>query len=36
MDFAAVGEEKSGGLHVIGKDFLILQPSIKNRFAYVT
>jgi len=28
---AAVGEEKSGGLHLYGKDFLILHPLIKNR-----
>jgi len=36
MDFAARGKEKSDGLHVIGKDFLILHPLIKKPFAYVT
>jgi len=29
--FIAAEEEKSDGLHVYGKDFLILHPLIKNR-----
>jgi len=34
--FIAAEEENSCGLHLYGKDFLILQPLIKKPFAYVT
>jgi len=31
MDFATGDKENLDGLHVYGKDFLILHPLIKNR-----